>query len=103
MCSLIKPTHCCKGASQVFCLDSRAVFVDLAAGKPLDENFPCLCTIMGLTIAKNWEWTPMCCANWATIKVARGSPILGSPSAAPAPAASAAAAAAAPVEAEEAK
>jgi len=39
---------------------------------------------MGFTIAYNWMWTPMCCANWATIKVATGSPIRGSSTPAPA-------------------
>lgn len=91
--SFIRPAHCCKGASQVCCLDSRSVFVDLNSGKILDDKFPCLCNIFGFTIAYNWMWTPMCCADWKTIKAATGSPIRGPP--APAPTA--------PVVAEEAK
>ena len=68
VCTIVHPAYCCKGARQVFCLDSRFSFIDFKSGTPLDPKFPCLCTVYGITCFYQWEFLLLFCAKWSEIK-----------------------------------
>ena len=50
---VIKPTVCVKCTKQLFCLDLRCAL-------PFDEDVPCVCAVLGLTLMKEFKCICKC-------------------------------------------